>query len=196
MKRCPQCDFIYEDDQSLCDMDGRELVYAPTKALPPLEDDATQTARLPAAPPRRRYALLAIAGVILAAGLFSAYYVSTHGAAPQPSVPPAASVAAAPAATPELVPAAPAASPQLAPTPELAAKAKAPKGRAPKAADSAPSAARPTPAPAPSPAPKRQEKKPQEEKEPKSERARPKKESKLGTILKKTGRLLKKPFKF
>lgn len=27
MKRCPQCDFIYEDDQSLCDMDGRELVY-------------------------------------------------------------------------------------------------------------------------------------------------------------------------
>ena len=29
MKLCPQCDFIYEDDQSLCDMDGRELVYYP-----------------------------------------------------------------------------------------------------------------------------------------------------------------------
>ena len=27
MKLCPQCEFIYEDDQTLCDMDGRELVY-------------------------------------------------------------------------------------------------------------------------------------------------------------------------
>ena len=27
MKRCPQCEFIYEDDQTLCDMDGKELVY-------------------------------------------------------------------------------------------------------------------------------------------------------------------------
>jgi len=26
MKRCPQCEFIYEDDQSLCDMDGILLV--------------------------------------------------------------------------------------------------------------------------------------------------------------------------
>ncbi|MDQ6651708.1 MAG: hypothetical protein M3Y84_03080 [Acidobacteriota bacterium] len=26
MKLCPQCDFIYEDDQSLCDMDGSELI--------------------------------------------------------------------------------------------------------------------------------------------------------------------------
>jgi len=26
MKHCPQCDFIYEDDQSVCDMDGKELV--------------------------------------------------------------------------------------------------------------------------------------------------------------------------
>ncbi|MFN2492174.1 MAG: hypothetical protein ABR501_04735, partial [Pyrinomonadaceae bacterium] len=29
MKLCPHCDFIYEDDQTLCDMDGRELVYRP-----------------------------------------------------------------------------------------------------------------------------------------------------------------------
>ena len=26
MKRCPKCEFIYEDDQSLCDMDGVLLV--------------------------------------------------------------------------------------------------------------------------------------------------------------------------
>jgi hypothetical protein len=30
MKLCPQCDFIYEDDQRCCDMDGMELVYEPT----------------------------------------------------------------------------------------------------------------------------------------------------------------------
>jgi hypothetical protein len=29
MKHCPQCDFIYEDDQSVCDMDGKELVSDP-----------------------------------------------------------------------------------------------------------------------------------------------------------------------
>jgi len=29
MKLCPQCDFIYEDDQSVCDMDGKELVSNP-----------------------------------------------------------------------------------------------------------------------------------------------------------------------
>lgn len=27
MKQCPQCEFLYEDDQSVCDMDGKELVY-------------------------------------------------------------------------------------------------------------------------------------------------------------------------
>jgi hypothetical protein len=27
MKRCPQCEFLYEDDQSLCDMDGKELIH-------------------------------------------------------------------------------------------------------------------------------------------------------------------------
>ena len=27
MKLCPQCQFIYEDDQNLCDMDGKALVY-------------------------------------------------------------------------------------------------------------------------------------------------------------------------
>ena len=25
MKLCPKCDFIYEDDQAFCDMDGKEL---------------------------------------------------------------------------------------------------------------------------------------------------------------------------
>lgn len=30
MKLCPQCEFIYEDDQTFCDMDGKELVYDPS----------------------------------------------------------------------------------------------------------------------------------------------------------------------
>jgi len=30
MKLCSQCQFIYEDDQECCDMDGAELVYEPT----------------------------------------------------------------------------------------------------------------------------------------------------------------------
>jgi hypothetical protein len=30
MKLCPQCEFIYEDDQRFCDMDGRELVHDPS----------------------------------------------------------------------------------------------------------------------------------------------------------------------
>jgi hypothetical protein len=29
MKLCPQCEFIYEDDQTFCDMDGKVLVYDP-----------------------------------------------------------------------------------------------------------------------------------------------------------------------
>ena len=29
MKLCPQCDFIYEDEQSFCDMDGKELILSP-----------------------------------------------------------------------------------------------------------------------------------------------------------------------
>lgn len=30
MKLCSQCEFIYEDEQERCDMDGAELVYEPT----------------------------------------------------------------------------------------------------------------------------------------------------------------------
>lgn len=36
MKRCPRCEFIYNDDQNLCDMDGRDLVY--DEALATLPD--------------------------------------------------------------------------------------------------------------------------------------------------------------
>ena len=34
MKRCPQCQFVYEEEQAFCDMDGARLVHD-THALPP-----------------------------------------------------------------------------------------------------------------------------------------------------------------
>ena len=49
MKRCPQCEFIYEDDQSLCDMDGVLLVFD-SRTLPNLHALAT----VPAVPKTQR----------------------------------------------------------------------------------------------------------------------------------------------
>lgn len=45
MKHCPQCDFIYEDDQSVCDMDGKELV--PSPAVVSDQDLATPVSAAP-----------------------------------------------------------------------------------------------------------------------------------------------------
>jgi hypothetical protein len=36
MKRCPDCEFIYEDDQSHCDMDGTKLAHD-SRSLPKLQ---------------------------------------------------------------------------------------------------------------------------------------------------------------
>ena len=42
MKRCPQCEFIYEDDQNCCDMDGIDLVF--DHATPPVTQPKTSPA--------------------------------------------------------------------------------------------------------------------------------------------------------
>lgn len=95
MKLCPQCEFIYEDDQSICDMDGKELVYDPGPLAfegtvrftsPELHEPAplpvSLTAGLPASQPTRwqsrRSAVAALAAIILAALLFVVYYARTH----------------------------------------------------------------------------------------------------------------------
>jgi len=44
MKLCPQCEFIYEDDQKFCDMDGQELVHDSKRAFTDV------TAALPSLP--------------------------------------------------------------------------------------------------------------------------------------------------
>src|SRR5215471_5642811 len=44
MKRCPECQFLYEDDQDHCDMDGTRLFY--TTTLPPLPEDVVRSKSL------------------------------------------------------------------------------------------------------------------------------------------------------
>ena len=74
MKRCPQCEFIYEDDQTRCDMDGITLVF---------DEPATEAiSQTPAASKRSssRRSLLAICAVILGVLVFAIGYASLERA--------------------------------------------------------------------------------------------------------------------
>jgi len=66
MKRCPDCEFLYYDDQEHCDMDGSRLIVATT--LPPATEGM--------APPKSIWGALAIpllATLVLGAVLFILY---------------------------------------------------------------------------------------------------------------------------
>lgn len=95
MKLCPQCEFIYEDDQSICDMDGKELVYdrgplaceeIVSSPSPQVDESAaipvSPTAGLPAREPSSRQsrssAFVALAAIIVAVLLFVVYYARTR----------------------------------------------------------------------------------------------------------------------
>lgn len=198
MKRCPQCDFIYENEQGLCDMDGRELVYDETALLVPR--NVSLLAR-PAKPGRRSrwmsYAVLPVGGVALGASLF----LINHALTPQATPPPHNAARPSDAAHFSNVAQASARVAAL-PTPSPDAST-APRDDADDASATRPRPDAPTPATdvkandrtnarrAPTPATAAAGR---EEKRSKSENA--KKESKLGSILKKTGRVLKKPFRF
>lgn len=92
MKLCPQCAFIYEDAQTFCDMDGKELV----PDSPPVVESAAEPAKLTIdLPPRsssRRLRILAIAIVIsvtLLAGILLAQLGwQSSAASPVREVPP------------------------------------------------------------------------------------------------------------
>jgi cytoskeletal protein RodZ len=180
MKRCPQCEFLYEDDQSLCDMDGALLVLD-SRALPNLHALATVRA-VPAAQTRRNRAMPAFATLVLASLLGMVYYVSTqrHTYTPAPAPARSTSLNSAPATNP-----APAAQPaQPAESPEESPKEEETKP--------APAAKQPAATPAKKP-PAKTAAAPQ----PTNTRTEAKKDdSKVGSILKKTGHILKKPFKF
>jgi hypothetical protein len=183
MKKCPQCEFIYEDDQSLCDMDGVLLVYdsrtLPLTALATVPPQAQKAQRLNRAVP-------AFATVILALVLGMVYYVSTR---PKTYTVPAAATAPAP------IPAQPVQAAAAEPTPvpvEVSSPEETAKETVKEETKPAPSKSLTT---APAPAKKTTTKAAvnAQTKPPTTEK---KDESKVGSILKKTGRILKKPFKF
>lgn len=75
MKRCPQCEFIYEDDQSHCDMDGASLTHD-SHPLPKLQAlTTTRTETLNKSKWRTRVVPI-IAALILTSVLGLVYYVS------------------------------------------------------------------------------------------------------------------------
>jgi hypothetical protein len=177
MKRCPQCEFIYEDDQSLCDMDGVLLVLD-SRTLPNMNALTTVTTKTPS--PKRHRAVPAFATVILALVLGMVYYVSTQRKAAQSAYTPAPVVEST--ANP-----APVESPvQVAATePEPQPVVEEPKTTVTKPVAAAAAPAKKTAAKASISS----QTKP-------AEPAEKKEDSKVGSILKKTGRILKKPFKF
>jgi len=65
MKRCPQCEFIYEDEQTACDMDGTILAFDASNAAKPVKHSSLRSLAVPA-----------IVGTMLAALLFVAFYAS------------------------------------------------------------------------------------------------------------------------
>jgi len=171
MKRCPQCEFIYEDDQSLCDMDGVLLVFD-SRALPNMHALTTVP---PKAQSKRNRAVPAFATLILALVLGMVYFVSTQRKVAQ-SVPTPAIVETT--ATP-----APAESPvqASAPEPEPQPAVEEPKPATTKAAAAVPV--------------KKVSAKASSSPQTKPATVEKKEDSKVGSILKKTGRILKKPFK-
>lgn len=73
MKRCPQCEFIYEDDQSHCDMDGTRLKHD-KHALPRLQ--ALTTTSEPDKSKARGRSVVSLATLVLVGVLAVVYYVS------------------------------------------------------------------------------------------------------------------------
>ena len=84
MKRCPQCEFIYEDDQSLCDMDGALLVFDAC-SLPNLHALAPIDVPLVPKAHWRHRTFPAMAALILATVLSLVYFVSTQRTAHAPA---------------------------------------------------------------------------------------------------------------
>jgi len=186
MKRCPQCEFIYEDDQSLCDMDGILLVFDSQKLPKP---------KTSAQPQWRSRGVTVGASAVLAIVLSLVYYVSTHqhNVTPVNSTPSPATNAAQPASS-EL----PVVSIEAVEAPK-----EEPKGTETTEAKPAPevkSNEQPEikAVPASNAASKQLKEKPKTKSPQKVSGSQPtsQNDSKLGSLLKKTGNVLKKPFKF
>jgi hypothetical protein len=202
MKRCPDCNFIYEDDENRCDMDGRELERVPA-ASPGPHGAATRQTRPLAARLRRRFLALLISVLIPAAILTSGYYIRTSQTATEHTghAPVGATAAGSqanitpapvtPARAPSPAPEPPRPSPAQPPATKVRPAAEAPRKRAGGVTTTVGKlAVKPS-----APPPTRQEERTSGP-EGADSRKESKKESKLGAALKKTGRILKKPFGF
>lgn len=177
MKRCPQCEFIYEDDQSLCDMDGALLVLD-SRTLPNLHALTT----VPAKAQRRNRAVPAFATLILALVLGMVYYVSTRS-----TYRPAAETTVANPAAATNPP-----QDQHADSSETPAVVEESSPEEPAKEETKPAATKPlTAAPG-----KKATTKTATNSQTRTSTNEKKDDSKVGSILKKTGRIIKKPFKF
>jgi hypothetical protein len=92
MKLCPQCDFIYEDEQTVCDMDGKELVSQP----PVVETPVATSLSAPAVPTKGAKRWVALAAVLaLLLGVIAIAYLWQSGLkrvyAADSAIPPVAS---------------------------------------------------------------------------------------------------------
>ena len=206
MKVCPLCEFIYEDDQSLCDMDGTDLVYDPAPLALAVAPESA-----PLASTRwRRFAATALVGVVLGT-LVLVFHVIKLRTAEQISttasqktnhssnqvtgdyaVPPKLDLSLPVPVTPAIdaLPA-PIASPQS-PSPQSTHLP----GPGVKATTNVSPFVNPSQAPSGSAAPKLAK----NTRRPWRQNAKPiqsnHKTSSIGSFLKKTGRILKKPFRF
>ena len=194
MKRCPQCEFIYEDEQGRCDMDGVRLV-ADFQLLSDPAFAAIDVGSLVAssqASQWRSFALPTVGAVILGVVLFLVYYVSTHPTAPQNTHYSSAQVtvdsqsaAAQPSPIADLTQ--PDAQPSRIDAEAAALPVKSIEPLSTVKRSSAPSA---------TPSIKREEKKRKQDRRIlKSHNTDSKKDSKVGSFLKKAGNILKRPFK-
>lgn len=184
MKRCSHCDFIYEDDQHLCDMDGQELVYEPTlQSLQIRAANATEPSTRRGKSGTRRQALAAAVAVLIATLLSVGYSGFTSDYAPQNTKAPSTNITPVPQSAPDETHAAPAVSPTPSPShsPRLEKIRVRPTMASP--------VARSTPRFHPT-ASRRETVRSQ------PANANHKKESGVGGFLRKTGKILKKPFKF
>ena len=79
MKRCPQCEFIYEDDQNCCDMDGVSLLFTQMTPAPPLQKSSKRNGS--------RRSLLSVIGVVLGVLVLAIAYASLERAVTMSSEP-------------------------------------------------------------------------------------------------------------
>jgi hypothetical protein len=182
MKRCPQCEFIYEDDQSLCDMDGKLLVFDSLNLPKPKASTKSKW---------RNRIVPAVATLVLATVFLLVYYVSTHQR-PRPVTTPGMDAvnAAQPTSSGTNLPSQAGDIQNATDKSEVKATDNAQPSTTKVAGESKPKASS-TSAPKDSIQKANSKAAPKTQSSPNAQQD----DSKIGSLIKKTGRLLKKPFK-